>query len=339
MAEHPDSLNGESSIIDIALKYTNDDLEKAKEMASDLYLDVIVVKGRFIVEKKGYSGMFLAFFNHINEYIANVTSIISSKTELYDSVNVFDDWKTLHKDLMTFKQGSDMVDSQNFNYFLIDSFVTYDVFPDVREQNKDDLTNTFHDIISKSLNVDTVECEIEFESTSSLAMNLAGLPIDLPGGENKEAIEIPEDERITKIESEAKYVIQGEVLVAPVKGKNINELYPGEKIKLLLPGKDVVSDKILKLLNAYDSDGGRLPVVGRIKAVVPNVGGGFILYAFVAKGVLAKIYEEENVKIMLDKLPVDDQERKAKMENWVIYVMAALVGLIIICGIFLYRIL
>jgi hypothetical protein len=339
MDEQPDALNGESSIIDIALKYTNDDLEKAKEMAADQYFDVIVVKGRFIVEKRGYSGMFLAFFNYINEYIANVSSIISSKTELYDSVNVFNDWKTLHKDLMIYKQGTDMVDSQNFNYFLIDSFVTHDVFPDVREKNKDDLTNTFHDIISKSLNVDTVECEIEFESTSSLAMNLAGVPIDLPGGESKETIGIPEDERITKIESEAKYVIAGEALVAPVKGKNINELYPGDKIKLLLPGKDVVSDKILKLLNAYDSEGVRLPVTGRIKAVVPNVGGGFILYAFVAKGVLAKIYEEENVKIMLDKLPAEVEERKAKMENWVIYVMAALVGLIIICGIFLYRIL
>jgi hypothetical protein len=339
MAGQTGSPNESTNIIDIARKYTNNDLNKAKEMAADQYLDVVVVKGRFIVESKNYSGMILAFFNHINEYISNVTSIISSNTELYNRISVFDNWKSLHHDLMTYKEGPDMVDSQNFNYFLVDSFDAHDVFPDVRDRNLNDLTNTFHEIISKSFNVDSIDCQIEFEATSSLAMDLEGVPINLPFSESGEAAPVPQDDRIARIESEAKYVIEGEAVLAPVRGKNINELIPGDKVKLILPGKDVVTDKILKLLDAYDSEGGRLPIPGRIKIVVPDAGGGFILYAFVAKGVLAKVYEEENVKIMLDKPPVDSPERATKMENWIIYVLAALVGIIILCGIFIFRIL
>jgi hypothetical protein len=339
MTEQYDSLNETTRLIDMALKYTNNDMNKAKEMVSDQYFDVTVVKGRFLLEQKGYSGMFLAFFNHANEYISNVTSIISSKTALYDNTRIFDDWKHLYKDLMAYKQGSDMVDSQNFTYFLIDSFIAYDVFPDVRDKKLEDLTNTFYEIISKSMNVETVQCQIDFESTNSLAMELAKVPIDVPGRENKVAVEIPEDDRIAKIESEAKHVVEGTVLVAPVKGKNISELNPGDKIKVFLPGKDMVSEKIIKLLNAYDSDGNRLPVTGRIKAKVPIDKGAVMLYAFVAKGVLAKIYNEENVKVMLDKLPAEIQQKKKTPENWVIYAMAVVVALIIICGLILFQML
>src|SRR3990172_9290163 len=303
MAEQNDSLNETSKLIEVALKYTDQDLNRAKEMAAGQYLDVIVVKGRFLIEEKNYSGIFLAFFNHIHEYISNVTSIISSKTSLFDKTRIFDNWKTLHKDITEYKQGPDMVDSENFTYFLIDSFVAYDVFPDVKDQKLEDLTNTLHEIISKSLNSDAVKCQIAFETMSSLAMELAGVPVDVPGGAQEEIPVVPEDERITQIESEAKYVIDGAAVLAPVKGKNISELNTGDKIKVLLPGKDAVSEKIIRLLNAYDPDGQRLPIVGRIKTKVPVAKSGYILYAFVAKGVLAKIYEGENVKIMLDSPP------------------------------------
>ncbi len=339
MAGQTDSSNEITNIIEIARKYTNNDLNKAKEMAADLYLDVVVVKARFLIEKKKYAGMILAFINHVNEYISNVSSVISSKTEIYGRISVFDGWKSLYHDLALNREGPDMVDSQNFNYYLIESFVAHDVFPDVRDRNLNDLTDTFHEIISKSFNVDSVECQIEFEATSSLAMDLEGVPIDLPSSEGGEPAVTQEDERITRIESEAKYVIAAEAVLAPVRGKNINELVPGDKVKLILPGKDLVTDKILKLLDAYDSEGGRLPIPGRTKIVVPDAKGGFVLYAFVAKGVLAKVYEEENVKIMLDKPVLDSPERSTKMENWLIYVMIALVGIIILSGIFLFRIL
>jgi hypothetical protein len=339
MTEQYESSEDRSKLVDLALKYTNNDLNTAKEMASDQYLDVTVVKGRFLVGEKGYSGVFLAFFNHIQNYIANVTSIISSKTFLYDKTRISDGWKILYKDIMEYIYGSDLIDSKNFNYFLVDSFAAYDVFPDVKDQRLDELSTVLSEIISKSLNADAVKCQIEFETTSSLAMELTGVLVDIPGGEKGELPDLPQDDRIAQIESEAKYVIDGVAVVSPVKGKNISELNAGDKIRLLLPGKDVVSEKILKMLNAYDANGQRLPIAGRVKTKLPIEKGGYILYAIVAKGVLAKIYEEENVKIMMYSPHREQKQEKVLMDKWMIYAMGIVVGLIIVCGIILFQIL
>src|SRR5512138_2406721 len=118
--EQYDSLNEKTKLVDIAMKYTRGDIVKAKEMTGGQYLDVIVVKGKFLVEKKGLSGMFMAYFNYIHEYIAHCASIISSKTTLFEKMRIFDDWKSLNKDLLAFRQGSDIIDSQNFTYYLTD---------------------------------------------------------------------------------------------------------------------------------------------------------------------------------------------------------------------------
>jgi hypothetical protein len=340
MAEQYDSLGEKTKQVDIAMKYTRGDIIKAKDMAAGQYMDVMVLKGKFLVDKKGQSGAFLAFFNYIQEYISNVTAITSNKPILFEKTRIFDDWKTLYKDHQALKEGADMVDSQNFTYFLIDSFVGYDVFPDVQERNLDDLTRTVTEIIAKSFNVNSVKCQIEIEPASSLALELAGVKIDLPGTDAQDAAQAPAgDDRISQIESEAKYVIEGTALVAPVRGKNVNDLAPGDKIKVMLTGKDAVSEKILKLLNAYDGEGVRQPITGRIKARVPVDKGATFLYAFVAKGVLAKIFEEENVKILTD-LPQEEVTRGAMgMENKILYIMAVVVGLIILCWLILNQIL
>lgn len=338
MAEQYDSLKDTAKLIETAKKYTRGDMVKAKDMVAGQYQDIMVVKGKFLVEKKGLSGVFLAFFNYIQEYIANITAIISSKPILFEKSRIFDNWKSLYGDLISMGESSDIIESQNFTYFLIDSFVGYDVFPDVQEHNLDDLTKIVTEIIMKSFNADSVKCQIEFEPANSLALEMAGVRIDIPGAEKMDIAEIvEEDDRIKKIESEAKYIIEGKAVVAPVRGKNANELIPGDKIKVILPGTDMVSEKILKLLNAYDSNGERIPVTGRIKANVPVEKSGYILYAFVAKGVLAKIYEEENVKIMIDQ-PQDQFKSSAPLfDSRMIYIMIIVLCLIILFGIILYQ--
>jgi hypothetical protein len=340
MTEQYDSLGEKTKQVDIAMKYTRGDILKAKEMASGQYLDVMVLKGKYLVEGKGLSGVFLAYFNYLQEYIANVTCIMSSKASLFEKTRIFDDWKSLDRDLKAFKESSDIIDSQNFTYYLIDSFVGYDVFPDVQERNLDDLTKTVTEIISKSFNIASVKCQIELEPASSLAMELAGVRIDLPGSEGQDVKEVAaEDDRIRMIESEAKYIIDGTAILSPVRGKNVSDLVAGDKIRVNLTGKDMVSEKILKLLNAHDSEGARLPITGRIKARVPFEKGGYIVYALVAKGVLAKIFEEENVKLMIDQPQDEFAGDTSLLDNRLFYIIAIVVGLIILCGIILFQLL
>lgn len=340
MTEQNESFNEKSRQVDRAMKYTRGDIIKAKEMVSGQYLDVMVVKGKFLIEKKGISGMFLAFFNYIHEYIPCVEAVISSKPVLFDKTRIFDDWKVLIRDIDAYKDSADMMDSRNFTYFLIDSFIGYDVFPDVQENNLDSLTKTITEIIGKSFNASSIKCQIEMETSSSLALDSAGVTIEVPGVEApEERVLTEEDQRIKSIEDEAKYVIDAKAILSPVRGKNASDLVPGDKIRVMLTGNDLVTAKILKLLNAYDPEGARLPITGRIKARVPLGKGGFMLYAFVAKGSLAKIFEEENVKIMTDSPQDDFMSSAPRFDRWLIYILALLLGLIVLSGIILLQIL
>jgi hypothetical protein len=338
MAEQYDTFKDVNKQIEIAKKYTRGDIVKARDMVSGQYQDIMVVKGKFLVDEKGLSGLFLAFFNYIQEYVANVTAIISSKPVLFEKTRIFDSWKTLHNDLDSLRESSDIIESQNFTYFLIDSFVGYDVFPDVQEHNLDDFTKIMIEIIGKSFNAKSVKCQIEFEPTNSMVLDTAGVKISIPGVESLDIKDlVEEDDRIKKIESEAKFIVEGKAVIAPIQGKNANDLVPGDKIKVMLPGKDLVSEKILRLLNAYDANGERLPITGRVKANISVEKTGYIIYAFVAKGVLAKIYEEENVKIMTEQ-PVEEFKGPPMFDSRTIIILAIAALLIILFAAILYQI-
>jgi len=343
MSEQFDSLGEKTKQIEISLKYTNGDMEKAKAMASGQYLDSMAVKVKFYQQNIGKSGMLFAFFNTVNDYISYVDVVVVSNSSIYDKVRIFDDWRVLYADLAAYQQGGDSEEIPGIVDRIIDEMVKLDVFPDVQEGNLDNLSRSIQEILKGIFTADSIQCQVEIEPTSSLAMELGGVAQALPQAEEKaeeaprEAEKIEEsefDRQIKEIEAEANYVVSGTSIVAPVKGKFINDVQIGEKIMVLLPGKDPVSRKILSVMNAVDADGKISPIKGRLKAIIPLEKSGNVLYALVAKGVLAKLIEEENVKIRLETSESDNNNKPA--DSRMIFVMAALVALIIIAGIILF---
>ena len=107
MTEQFNSLEEKAKRIDIALKYTDGNMERAKEMVSGHYFDIKVLKGKFITEADGSSGVFLGFFNIITEFIPSVTSSLSSNPRLFEQVRIFDDWTTLLKDMKKFSKSEE----------------------------------------------------------------------------------------------------------------------------------------------------------------------------------------------------------------------------------------
>ena len=102
MAEQFNSFGEKAKKIDMAMKYTGNDIDKAKAMVSGQYQDIIVVKSKFIIYNKDQAGIILSFFNTIEEYIANIDTIIFTTPEYFTKGRVFDDWKTLYSDFAHF---------------------------------------------------------------------------------------------------------------------------------------------------------------------------------------------------------------------------------------------
>lgn len=348
MSQQFNSLNEKTKMIDVALKYTKGDMAKAKAMASGQYQDIVAIKGKFFFQESNQSGMFLSFFNIFDEFIAYTNSSLSENESIYKNVRIFDDWKTLFEDLLAYKQAPDNLDASSLSDFLLDSFISHDVFPAVQDGNLDDLSRVVSDSLKTFFNNELVQSQIELESTNSLSLELGGITFAVPGAsEEQEEKEQPEkvdlseeDETIKRIESEANYIVDGKIIVSPVKGKYVNDISAGEKIMVLLTGKDPLTNKILSVLDGYSPEGEIKAIKGRLKEKVPLEKSGYILYALVAKGVLAKIVEEENVKIQLE--PSDDKVNGIQNEetgNKAIILMAVLVGLIILGGVILLQML
>jgi hypothetical protein len=340
MTEQYDSLNEKARQIDQCLKYTGGDLGKAKAMVAGQYQDVSVIKGRFHIPEIGQSGMFLVFVNIFDEYISALQTLVVQSVSLFTKTRIFDDWKTLYGD---WKNSSAGTSDSSFEESLMGGLISSDVFPEVQDRNIDDLTRKMNGIISGIFEGKTAQVQVELDSTTSLAMELAGVRIDLPGDSGDDRGKPVEkssiDESMELIEKEARYVVEGRNLIAPVNGKDINEVVPGDRIMVLLSKNNAVSLKILTILEALDNDGNEMPIKGRVRAKLSLGKDGFVLYALVAKGVLAKIIEEEkNVKI---RLAVDGETAKAgkKNDGNLIILMSIIVGIIILASVVLFQLL
>lgn len=354
MSTNQNSIGEKAKRIEIALKFTNGDMDKAKLMASGNMFDIIVVKGKFVVADQEISGFFLAYFNIVDEYIAAIKNVVVSNTSIFTRIRIFDEWRSHHKNITAYEKGNDTVDSSKLSSDLLESFIKTDVFPDVQKQNLDYLSSTIPDMIKESFHSSNVKCQIDLEQTNSLELVLMGVDIMLPssGEEHNEepqesaAVEAkpvpdsPFGKKLAEIESKAQFIVEGCCVLSPVKGKLIAEIGAGERIYVFLPAKDSVSQRILDAYKARNSEGAPLPVIGRVIEKIPNeLTKGYILYVLVAKGIYAKIVEEENMKIQTELTAValkneneSEAGDKSNIMNWVLYAVfiVLIIALIII---------
>ncbi len=354
MATNQNNIGEKAKRIEISLKFTNGDMDKAKLMASGGLSDIITVKGKFVVVDQNKSGFFLAYFNIVGEYIAAVKSVVVSNDSVFTRVRIFDEWRAHYQDIQAYQKGDDSLDSEKLNSDLLGSFIREDVFPDVQKQNLDYLSSTLPEMIKKSFGSSNVKCQLDLEPASSLDLVLAGIEIMVPATEEEKTADSPEsgapdenplpetpyEKKLAEIESRAQFIVEGSCVLSPVKGKLLSAIITGERIYVVLPSKDSVTQRILDAYKARDDEGNPLPVVGRVIEKIRNEAAkGYILYVLVAKGIYAKIVEEENMKIQTEvtaateKKESDDEEAStSKIFNWALYVVFALliVALIVI---------
>ena len=332
-----DSLNEKTRHINIALKYTRGNMDKAKQMVNGQLNDVVITKGKFSVGGHTY-GVFLIFLNLENNYIMNLNSLLSPSKSLIDKISVNDSWKffyTKFKDVVNSEADSSQKagSSYEFTRHLIESLSGYNVFDYISDNNIESVTDILRELIEKYYNRDEAQCQVDFENTSSLNLELAGIPVEEPTETTEKAPDGPglsdEDKLIAKIEKEADHVIDGRVIVSPVKGKYINDIQQGDKIKILLKNEDdQISMKVAEAQKAITPDGEMMPVKARVKAKIPLMEGGYMIYGVVAKNILARVIEEENVKIEMDSSL--QPEAKKETDSQTLLYIAILIGALFI---------
>lgn len=349
MAGQNDNVTEKAKKIETALKYTGGDMEKAKFMSAGKLQDVVAIKGKFVVPDHNLSGAFIAFINIAQEYISSVKTVLSTNTGSYTKVRIFDDWKTLYKNIQAYETGGDSADSGRLTSNILDLMIKRDIFPDVQKMNLEYLSVALQDMIKEIFKSEKAKCQVDLEKTSSMDIELMGIEVMLPESDSPQdtASDVPEQEfkkvpetpfrkKLSEIESKSSFIVEGCCVLSPVKGKPIGEISAGERILVSLTAGDPVSERIIDAYKARDHEGKPLPVVGRLVEIVPNEESkGVILYVLVAKGIYAKIIEEEPVRIQTEMTQIastngDSDNETSESKNWVTILVSVLFVILVI---------
>lgn len=296
------------------LKYAGNDLERAKKIMQGDLKDVRLIKGYFTVSSVELYSRFLLFFDTENEILLNITLVLYSDPALHEKIDLEESWKLFFTKVRHTMEAESVRDSRDIIAHLAESIEGYQMIYDVQDNEAEAVEITLSDIAQKIFGVEDVECKVSLDDISTLDMVENNIPIGKLPKQDNEVKTASEDEGVSEIEKQAQFTVESSLLISPVSGKNIREVVPGDLLKVVMKSKNEVTNKIATALNALDEDGNFLPVKGRVKEITPLPEGGYRIYCLIAKGILAKIIEEEDIKAEMF-IPEEGKTKKDKLSK------------------------
>ncbi len=316
-----DSLSEQTKKLEIAKYYTHGDFENARKMVSGSYKDLYVIKGKF--SSSSIYGAFLIFFNKVYLQLADYFGIISHEFSV-DDIKTNTDWRIFEQEIdnnLKLKKHDDVLG--NHLKEEINNAFTIQFGQDLRKllDNNEGISvnHLFQKVTQDKLGFPNVKISIDFNQLSSLDMELHSISSKKMQTDEQRETEKPGEEKIDDIErmdgdedlldgKNVKLILEGSLVLAPIKGKEISSLIIGDRIRVKVTDKNPKGIALAKAFNAYE-EGKILPISGRIVSMKSNPSGGFKIFVIVAKGIFLKIEEEEEqIKIAMDDVALKSGE-------------------------------
>lgn len=293
----------------IALYYTMGDQDKAKKMVTGGYSDLYVIKCVF--SSSSVYGGFIVFINTVYLKAVSGYIIITRSFDLVD-IKTTKDWRAFERLLLdAAKKGEhDEVFSNQVKDGLIKALTIQEIsnLSKLLDQDNGIAINRYmQKFISNVAGLQNMELTADYEKISSLSMELHSLtsikitPDELAKGQSKDQ---PAEVEVEKTDDalsgkEVKLILNGALILSPIKGKDISSITAGDRILISLVDKNPKTIDVAKAFNAYDSEKGIKPIPGRVVSI--KLDGYYTIYAIVAKGIYVKIIEEETlIKAAMD---------------------------------------
>jgi hypothetical protein len=342
------SLSEQTKKINIALFYTGNDMEKAKQMVAGSYKDVLALKIKFT--SSSLYGAMIVFLNASQVKLVD-SFLVVSNDYLIDNIQNTQDWKTFEKDISSSRAGvtdyrliNEIKDKFDRGFTIQTCTAIIKLF---EKNDPIQLSRSFQKFVQETTGLQRVDISLEIQKISSLEMEL-----DSVSTRKMDSLSAPEkvpDEPVqveTASEDEVKAgvngvraVIRSSLILSPIKGKNISELKINDKVMISLIDLNDQNITIAKAFNAFDAENRRiLPIPARLKAIKFIEGTGYKIFVVIAKGIIGQIIEEEtNIKVALDpSVPAVEEtadESGGKTSLWIIIALFAailtLVGVIL----------
>ena len=267
--------------------------------------------------------------------LLNVSVIAYGDSDKYTDSKPIVDWREYFRKCENISRSVQLKDISDFVQPFSGSLNGFDVINDIIKNDEKNAEQSVADIVNKFYKLNGAESELMIDRASSLDLADEKIPINKTQPKQSDTEEETVDAR-PEIEKSVQFVVEAKAIISPLKGKMVNDLVKGDRIKLLLVNRDAPSIKIAETLGGFDEERNYKPIKGRLVEKVSVEKIGFYLYCALAKNAIAKIPEEGNVQIeMADDAPrvtIDEVEKRKVNSNIVLYVVM-LIGLIVIAGV------
>jgi hypothetical protein len=309
------SLAEQTRKFDIAAYYTNGDPEKAKQMIAGSYKDLYVIKGRF--SSSSVYGIFIFFFNSIT-YSVGSAFVLITRSFAVEDIKTSTDWKNFEKSMVELrdKNEHDQVLSNHARDEMV-SGMGLEFCRDIKKlfDNNDAIAanHRFKKLVESRLSFQQAKMTIDVEQISSLDMELysqSSKKIDakkLQDAQKKDAEESAgkteaADRNDPLAGKEVKLILNGSMILSPIKGKDISSLVAGDRVRIKIVDRNPKGIQVAKAFNAYDEETREMqPIIGRVVSIKRDSKAGYEFFIIVAKGIFVKVIEEEdNIKVAVE---------------------------------------
>lgn len=317
-----DQLKDYTDKLDKVMKYTDGDMNRAKQIIQGIIKDVIVIKGRLTFEQQSQSGLFLIFLHRYKLYIIDKFALVKEGLGLANNFSpATDSWKVIFREI----NESGLTDpdyvlekSKSLSTQFEKEFSSAIISQMIGKFENRDLTSVtvqMENICNYALGKgNDFFLQLDFEEMTSLdyeeVVRAALKEKQDEEVKKKEAEKAAEDEKNKKAElpdddfsmqkntfmAEGNNIVKGELSLSPVKGKFISEVTTGEVISCRIKDPSKKGIAAIKQLNLMGEDGRVKKKKGRVLYVYKSE-RGFQLLVQIAPMIIVEILEEEEVKV------------------------------------------
>lgn len=347
--------------MDIALKYTNGDMEMAKQMVAGKINDIYIIKGKAEIGTNLFGLFIINVFFRSSEIMAAYA--VASTDPTMEKFKAFVPLSQFAKEMVRLEQ---KLKDQSATKTLVDVLsrnltggTVKDIVRGCDKKNLNSVSNLFNVLIANAMKGKNVNVQLDIESSSSFNWEYSNLlegkvpelevnpPVDPESGAGP-ATEEPgfmESPEVREFEKKYEKVIEASAVVSPVKGLSLQELQPGDQIKVILPTSTPEQRDFAIVRGGMEKDGKVKPIAGIFRKVLTlPENEGFLIYADLPGRILMRIFEESRVKIALAEIPDRLAGQAGSGENTAgsgdgsankttLLILAAGIGLLLLIGI------
>lgn len=297
---------------EIALKVSDGNEELAQQLLTGQIRNIGIIKCFFKDGTTNLSGLFIAFIDLDKEAVDRIYCIVSFDT-VYSQVSPYVKWSEFEKKIIELEwQGVLLANQSDDLKKSIHSMISFDYKDRIKEYIKDNNTTEIKEILSvvinKSLGLDNPAMEVGIELINKLIMALEGQLDSEP--KEKPLEDLTEEEEGAR-EASDEVILEGSLVIAPIRGINITQIQTGMPILVKLPAKTSKDKYYLNLLNAVDDQGNVHPVTITVKSIDYDDISGYMIIGEVQPGIIVRCLEQSQINIMTPGF----QEEKKKVNK------------------------